>query len=142
MVRTVRVRSLQYAQTLFSSVFVCRQGLWSTYKLLLNLTNVAIYSYMGRMYEYIKNCIVTLYSSLYLPVLPKFIKRYLFSHTLYYKSSLQVIITISFKLLLDKKSLLTLSESAYNNWIPDIIKSFICPTECTTRLKFTLKFLH
>jgi len=67
------------------------------------------------MYEYIKNCIVTLYSSLYLPVLPKFIKRYLFSHTLYYKSSLQVIITISFKLLLDKKSLLTLSESAYNN---------------------------
>jgi len=23
---------------------------------------------------------------------------------------------------------------------PDIIKSFICPTECTTRLKFTLKF--
>jgi len=25
---------------------------------------------------------------------------------------------------------------------PDIIKSFIYPTECTTRLKFTLKFVH
>jgi hypothetical protein len=25
---------------------------------------------------------------------------------------------------------------------PDIIKTFIYPTECTTRLKFTLKFLH
>ena len=25
---------------------------------------------------------------------------------------------------------------------PDIIKYFIYPTECTTRLKFILKFLH
>lgn len=44
---------------------------------------------MGRIY--IKNIILTLYTSLYPPVLPEFIKRYLRSHTLYYKPSLQFV---------------------------------------------------
>jgi len=57
------------------------------YKLLLNLTNVAIY--MGRIY--ITNNILILYTNLYPPVLPKFIKRFLCYRTLYYTSPLQFV---------------------------------------------------